>query len=139
MKNNGFASVYALLFLELIITFCITVITAAAALAQSDPQAPLFEAQLFAIYHVKAQMKAVNEPPMDEEDAMTDDASNAVPDESTTTDGFSIPSESLVYEGIPIDIQYEADVAWITLGDVQIKIQCDLTEKRIIDLVYLSQ
>lgn len=138
MKNNGFASVYALLFLELIITFCITVITTTAALAQSDPQAPLFEAQLFTIYHVKAQMKAINEP-MDEEDAMVDDASDTDLDESTTTDGFPISSESLIYEGIPIDIQYEADVAWITLGDVQIKIQCDLTEKRIIDLVYLSQ
>lgn len=133
MKNSGFTSIYALLFLELSIAFCVTVITAAAAAAQSDPQAPLFEAQIFAIYHIKARMKETEELP-------SDSLVNQENEESENeTFGFMITSEVLNYEGITIEIQYENDEAMVHFQDIRLQIQCDLTHKRIMDLVYLSE
>lgn len=135
MKSNGFASIYALLLLELVVAFCITLIIAITTFTASDPQAPLFEAEIYAIYHIKARINEASEqtPPQD----MTPE-SNEETDEIKDS-YFAVTSEILNYEGIMIKIQYEEDTVDVFYQNVHLRIRCDLIHKRITDLVYLSQ
>lgn len=104
------------------------ILATATALSASDPQALRYEAELFAIYHVKARLKEaqIAEPPPDEESEIA-----AVP-------AFVVPYEALTYEGMTLEFQYEQEYAEVTYQDVHLRFYCDLGHKRIIDLVYLS-
>ncbi len=135
MKNSGFASIYSLLLLEIVVAFALMLITAATSLSASDPQSVHYEAELFAIYHIKAQIKDMdNSQPSENEDITVNDE-KGTPGE----DEFIIPYENLSYEGITIEFYYERDHVDVYYQDVHLCIYFDPAYKRITDLVYLSQ
>lgn len=140
MKNNGFFSVYALLWLNMVCAGSLLIIFSAVALQNAKKDMNLFDAQIAAIYRTKLRMKEMNRCLLEKEhgsknnaDSQTAEPQNDTNNESDETLCIAEP-EQIQYRDVLIRLDYEQECCYIRLNDQQLKIVYDIASLSIIDL-----
>lgn len=129
VNNQGFASLYVLVILQLITVFCVLVLHTCSTLMVLDKQDDsLHQAQLFAIYRIKArlaQQTADEDTAWKEEEEMEEQPSHL------------IKEEHVLYAGHVIQLNYEETIVHVQIEDFQFQVHIDPASFSILDLVYL--
>lgn len=129
VNSQGFASLYALVILQLITVFCVLVLHTCSTLMVLDKQDDsLHQAQLFAIYRIKArlaQQTADEDTAWKEEEEMEEQPSHL------------IKEEHVLYAGHVIQLNYEETIVHVQIEDFQFQVFVDPASFSILDLVYL--
>ena len=128
MNNRGFSSVFVLVILSVVLAFCLLVIQLAKTLSlHHHSDSSMHEAQLFAIYHVKAHFTYhTEEQNKENESSETEENDDDLQDEQ----------EFLQYRSHHIDITYYGNQAMITIEHLQFYITYDETGNFITAPVY---
>lgn len=141
MNKKGFASIYALSILQLVLVFSLLLISYAGSMSIAKKEDSLHQAQLFAIYRVKKRLSMISpEENVDDEIETNDEAKLEgemieIPQENTAS--FPIEQERLFYQGHRISIHYEASNAYVEIEQLHMQLQCDFEKQIILELVYL--
>lgn len=129
VNSQGFASLYALVILQLITVFCVLVLHTCSTLMALDKQDDsLHQAQLFAIYRIKArlaQQTADEDTAWKEEEEMEEQPSHL------------IKEEHVLYAGHTIQLEYGEAIVHVQIEDFQFQVHIDPASFSILDLVYL--
>lgn len=141
MKNNGFFSVYALLWLNIVCAGALLIIFSAIALQNAKKDMNLYDAQIAAIYRTKLRMKEMNQCMLEKErekenntDSQTaemqDDTLNHESDETLCI----AEPEQMQYHDVLIRLEYEQACCTVRLNEQRLKIIYDIASLSIIDL-----
>lgn len=137
VETKGFACIYVLGILQLVVVFSLMLITSSASISVSKREDSIHMAQLFAIYRVKERLSNVEiVQPEDSQEKNTeiDEVQEALNQEEQWH--FTIEQEQIEYYGHHIDIQYESELVQVSIDHLQFTLHCDLKERIILDLVY---
>lgn len=147
MKNNGFFSIYALLWLYIVSAGAILIIVTTAAVHTADQEMKLYDAQLVSIYRVKKRLREMNRCTAEIKEADTDSKESNQDDdiknhiekdddiyESDET-ACMIEPETFTYHDIIIHIIYEKDSCEIHINTHRLNMYYDIPTMTIIDLV----
>lgn len=121
VNRQGFASLYALVILQLITVFCVLVFHTCSTLMVLDKQDDsLHQAQLFAIYRIKARL-----------------VQHTAKEGTTWEEEGEEMEEQAFYAGHTIQLEYEEVIVHVQIEDFQFQVLIDPASSSILDLVYL--
>lgn len=130
VNRQGFASLYALVILQLITVFCVLAFHTCSTLMVLDKQDDsLHQAQLFAIYRIKARLV--------QQTAKEDTTWEEEGEEMEEQPSQSKKEEQAFYAGHTIQLEYEEVIVHVQIEDFQFQVLIDPDSSSILDLVYL--
>lgn len=152
VRNNGFFSVYALLWLNIACAGALLIIFTTAAINNAKKEMKIYDAQIVSIYRTKRRMKEMNQCLIEQEQKQTAKSDSEVKDEQALSESdIDLPSNEAVsdeseciaepetfrYHGVLIRCEYEKNGCSIRLNEHLLHITYDIQSLAIIDLEYL--
>ncbi len=161
MKNNGFFSIYALMWLNIVTIAAVLIIASAVSLKNAKQNMLLYDAKIASIYRTKERLSQMKQCMIDieqnhtKEDTDTEfeiDREEVFKDANKENETeieiefdqqakeaacISKP-ETFTYHDIRISIEYDKESCMIRLNDKLIQLRYSISDESINDLVYIS-
>lgn len=149
MRNNGFFSIYALLWLNIACAGALLIIFTTAAINNAKKEMKIYDAQIVSLYRTKRRMKEMKQCLIEQAQKQTaENGSEAKDAQSLSESDIDLPSNEAVsdeseciaepeafrYHGVLIRCEYEKDGCRIRLNEHLLHITYDIQTLTIIDL-----
>lgn len=163
MKNNGFFSIYALMWLNIVTIAAVFIIASAVSLKNAKQNMLLYDAQIASVYRTKERLSQMKQCMIDIEQNHSQEDTDT--EFEINTDGEEVfkdadkeneteielefdkqaqeaacisKPETFTYHDIRISIEYDEESCMIHLNNKQLQLSYSILDESINDLVYIS-
>lgn len=136
MKNNGFFSIYALIWVNIASVGAILIITSAVAVQNAKQKMNVYDAQIVSVYRTKKRLQQMNRCMMQQEFMKKQDTEESEVKKEEVN--CIADTESYRFHDVQILAEYDIDSCLIHLNEKRLRLTYDISSMRITNLEYLS-